>query len=234
MKFAGQLIEARLIKRYKRFLADVELADGEIMTVHCANTGAMTGCQPVHARVWLSHSANPKRKYAYSWELVELENQALACINTAMTNRVAAEAIQRGLIKELQGYAHCQREVRYGTEGSRVDFLLSSASQQCFVEVKHVTLSLQPAVAAFPDAVTLRGQKHIRELVQQLEQGNRAVMLFVIMRTGVDQFTVADTIDADYAGLLREARGKGVEILAYKTGIDQQGIEIIAPVDVNL
>lgn len=234
MKFPGHLIEARLIKRYKRFLADVALDSGEIITVHCANTGAMTGCQPEHARVWLSQSDNPKRKYAHSWELVELENQALACINTAVTNRLAEEAIQQGRIKQLRHYEHCQREVRYGVEGSRVDLLLSSPQQQCFVEVKHVTLSLQPAIAAFPDAVTLRGQKHLRELIEQVKQGHRAVMLFIIMRTDVDQFTVADTIDADYAVLLRQAAAEGVDILAYKTAIDPQGIEVIASVDVNV
>ena len=150
MKYSNKLLEGRLIKRYKRFLADVELETGEVITAHCANTGAMTGCQPENARVWLSVSDNPKRKYPHSWELVELENKAMACINTSITNRIVAEAIEQNLINELTGYDELRREVVYGNEKSRIDMLLSSQHSRCFVEVKHLTLKLAARAWRFP------------------------------------------------------------------------------------
>jgi sugar fermentation stimulation protein A len=234
MKFSAALTEARLIKRYKRFLADVELNNGQIITVHCANTGAMTGCQPSQAAVWLSHSNNPKRKYPYSWELVQLGPSALACINTALTNKVAEEAITSNVIAELSDYERCQREVVYGEEKSRIDFLLERASQQCFVEVKHLTLKLNDRTGAFPDAVTLRGQKHLRELMSQARNGDRAVLLFIVMRTDVDQVMPAEDIDPDYARLLRQAVNEGVEVLAYATHIDQDEIKVTHAIPVLL
>ena len=226
MEYTSELVEARLLKRYKRFLADVKRADGSTITVHCANTGAMTGCQPEQARVWLSRSSNPKRKYAYSWELVELEQGAMACINTALTNRVAREGIESGAIKELAGYPRCRSEVVYGGEGSRIDLLLESDEQSCFVEVKHVTLRMDDGSAAFPDAVSQRGQKHLRELIGEVQAGHRAVMLFIIMRDDTRGFRPADAIDPQYARLLREAAEAGVEILAYRTRITPRFIEI--------
>lgn len=234
VNYNSQLVEGRLIKRYKRFLADVELASGEIITVHCANTGAMTGCQPQHARVWLSRSDNRKRKYAHSWELVALEKGAMACINTALTNRLALEGIEKGIIKELTGYPDCHREVPYGQEGSRVDFLLASADQQCFVEVKHVTLKLDDGMAAFPDAVTLRGQKHLRELVEQVRAGHKAALLFIMMRDDVRAFRPAEHIDPEYAGLLRHAADEGVQLLAYATHIDPKAIVLDGAIPVYL
>lgn len=234
MKYSKQLLEGRLVKRYKRFLADVELATGEIITAHCANTGAMTGCQPENARVWLSVSENPKRKYPHSWELVELENKALACINTSITNGLVAEAIDQQLIEELSGYNELQREVVYGKEKSRIDMLLSSENSRCFVEVKHVTLKLAHQLGGFPDAVTLRGQKHMRELTQQVNQGNRAVLLFVVMRNDVERVEPARVIDPEYAKLLVAAAEQGVEIMAYKTHISSQGIHLINRVPVQL
>lgn len=234
MNYNSPLIEGRLIKRYKRFLADVALASGEVITVHCANTGAMTGCQPDHARVWLSRSDNSKRKYPHSWELVELEQGAMACINTALTNRLALEAINNGQIKELAGYDRCHTEVRYGREGSRIDLLLESPGEQCFVEVKHVTLKLGDRMGAFPDAVSKRGQKHLRELVQQVRAGQRAAMLYIIMRDDVDAFGPADRVDPEYAELLRQAAAEGVDILAYRTRIDSQSIRVHGPVPVHL
>ena len=234
MKYNIPLIEGRLIKRYKRFLVDVELTNGKVVTAHCANTGAMTGCQPSGARVWLSTSDNPKRKYPHSWELVELERGALACINTSMTNRLVEEAIAKDEIAELIGYMNCQTEVAYGEERSRIDLLLSDAERQCYVEVKHVTLKLDNGIAAFPDAVTLRGQKHLRELVEQVKQGHRAVMLFIIMRTDVDALCPADSVDPVYGQLLRQASREGVEILAYKAGIDVAGLHVQHAVPVTL
>ncbi len=234
MHYISPLFEGRLKKRYKRFLADVELPGGELVTAHCANTGAMTGCKPDNARVWLSRSELKTRKYPYTWELVELENQALACINTGMTNRVAREAIEQGKILELAGFDDCQSEVPYGKEKSRIDLLTRYREQNCFIEVKHVTLKLDSGEAAFPDAVTSRGQKHLRELIEQVELGHRAVMLFIIMRTDVDLLTPAATIDPVYADLLGQASNRGVEILAYKTAITTRGIEVTGSMPVRL
>ena len=234
MNYTHRLIEARLIKRYKRFLADVKMADGNILTVHCANTGAMTGCQPDNARVWLSQSSNRKRKYPHTWELVELENGALACINTSLTNKIAQQAIEDNLIAELAGYSNCRTEVIYGEENSRIDLLLSNDSQLCYVEVKHVTLKVDNGLAAFPDAVTTRGQKHLRELITQVKKGHRAVLLFVIMRTDVDVFTPADTIDAEYGRYLRLAIREGVEVLAYKANINHESLKIEKQIPVFL
>ena len=234
MNYTCRLIEARLIKRYKRFLADVKLADGKILTVYCANTGAMTGCKPDNARVWLSESANKNRKYPHTWELVELENEALACINTGLTNMIAQHGIQAHSIAELDGYSSCRTEVVYGDENSRIDFLLSNDDQLCYVEVKHVTLKAAQGLAAFPDAVTKRGQKHLRELISQVKKGHRAVLLFIIMRTDVDGFTPADNIDPEYGRYLRLASKEGVEVLAYKANINHESIKIEKQIPVFL
>lgn len=234
MNYSKQLLEGRLIKRYKRFLADIELESGEVITAHCANTGAMTGCQPENARVWLSVSDNSKRKYPHSWELVELEDNALACINTSITNRVVAEAIDQNLIDELSGYDELRREVVYGKEKSRIDMLLSSQDSRCYVEVKHLTLKLGDELGGFPDAVSLRGQKHLRELMQQVSMGDRAVLLFAVMRNDVERVEPARVIDPEYAHLLATAAEQGVEIMAYKTHISPQGIQLLNRVPVHL
>lgn len=243
--FDSPLVEGRLIKRYKRFLADIRLPDGHELIAHCANTGAMTGCAPTDARVWLSRSDNAKRKYPYSWQLVEVASEVttgvLACINTALTNKLVAEALAKGKIAELAEYDQCQTEVSYGDERSRIDFLLSHSEQHlsptgppAYVEVKHVTLSLQPGVGSFPDAVTKRGQKHLRELMQQVKQGYRAVLLFIIMRTDVTLVKPEDAIDRDYGQLLRQAVEEGVEVIAYATDISPQEIRLSHPIPVVL
>ena len=234
MKFDSPLIKGKLIKRYKRFLADIVLEDGEEITAHCANTGAMTGCMPEGAVVWLSVSDNPKRKYPHSWQLVELQTDVIACINTGLTNKLAKEALLQNQIKELVEFDSCRSEVKYGDEGSRVDFLLSYGDRKVFVEVKHVTLSTEQGVGSFPDAVTKRGQKHLRELIQQVKSGDRAVLLFIIMRTDVNLVKPADLIDAEYGRLLREAVREGVEILAYGAKIDTQGMSIDRAISVEL
>ncbi len=244
MYFDSPLIQGTLIKRYKRFLADIQLPDGRCITAHCANTGAMTGCAPLGARVWLSTSDNPKRKYPHSWQLVEVAPEVLACINTGLTNKVVAEALQASQIEELKGYTCCQSEVPYGDENSRIDFLLSqpqcdnarsaSAEDKVYVEVKHVTLSLQPGVGSFPDAVTTRGQKHLRELIQQRQQGYRAVLLFIIMRTDVILVRPEESIDPEYARLLRAAVAQGVEVMAYQTRITTEGIILKNAVPVEI
>lgn len=220
MKFPEPLIEGRLIRRYKRFLADVRLPDGTEVTAHCPNTGSMLGCQPEEGRVWLSRSNNPARKLAYTWELVETAPGKLACVNTARPNAQAREAIEAGRITELTGYSHCRPEVKYGEEKSRIDLLLSGHESEpdAWVEVKNVTLE-ESGKGFFPDAVTTRGQKHLRELIAQIAHGDRAVLLFVVNHTGIETVRPADHIDQLYGQLLRQACDAGVEVLAYRAGL---------------
>lgn len=220
MKFPEPLVEGRLIRRYKRFLADVQLPDGTEVTAHCPNTGSMLGCQPENARVWLSRSDNPKRKLQYTWELVETEPGVLACVNTARPNAQARAAIEAGVVQSLAGYAFCRAEVRYGSEKSRIDLLLSGHDHDpdAWVEVKNVTLA-EGGEGYFPDAVTERGQKHLRELMAQVQNGDRAVLFFVVNHTGIEQVRPADHIDARYGQLLREACEAGVEVIAYRAAL---------------
>lgn len=241
MKFAEPLLEGRLIRRYKRFLADVHLADGEEVIAHCPNTGSMLGCQPENARVWLSRSDNPKRKLKYTWELVETRPGVIACINTARPNAQARAAIESGVVPELAGYRQCRNEVRYGEEKSRIDLLLSDHAEQpdAWVEVKNVTLE-DGGQGYFPDAVTERGQKHLRELMAQVAQGDRAVLFFVVNHTGIEQVRPADHIDARYGQLLRQALDAGVEVIAYRAALvgmdgDPSGeLDLTEPVPVSL
>jgi len=210
------LIEGRLIQRYKRFLADVELADGSVVTAHCPNTGSMKNCATPGSRVWLLDSGNPKRKYPLGWELVEVEPGALACINTGRANALVKEAIEQGIVTELQGYASIRQEVKYGEENSRIDLLLEGGEQpNAWVEIKNVTLLEENGWGSFPDAVTARGAKHLRELMAMVAQGQRAVMLFCVPHGGIEQVRPADHIDPKYGQLLREAAAAGVEVLAY-------------------
>lgn len=226
MQFSNPLIEGTLIKRYKRFLADVKLADGSIVTAHCANTGAMTGCAEPGWQVWLSSSNNPKRKLAYSWELVFTERKHWIGINTHMANSLVKEAIQANKIAELIDYQSMQAEVKFGQEKSRVDFLLTDPDKvECYVEVKSVTL-LTDGKGYFPDAKTLRGQKHLRELTHLVEQGKRAVLLFCVQHSGIQSVQVADHIDPDYAAALNQAILKGVQVICYGCCISSEKIHI--------
>ncbi|RBP26441.1 sugar fermentation stimulation protein A [Marinobacter pelagius] len=220
MKFSEPLVEGRLIRRYKRFLADVRLPDGTEVTAHCPNTGSMRGCQPENARVWLSESNNPKRKLKYTWELVETRPGVLACVNTARPNAQARHGIDAGVVVELAGYAECRSEVKYGGEKSRIDLLLSGHDSRpdAWVEVKNVTLD-EDGAGYFPDAVTTRGQKHLRELMGQVAQGERGVLFFVVNHTGIDEVRPADHIDPTYGRLLREAVAAGVEVVAYRAAL---------------
>lgn len=220
MKFPEPLVEGRLIRRYKRFLADVRLSDGREVTAHCPNTGSMLGCQPTEGRVWLSESNNPKRKLRYTWELVETAPGMLACVNTARPNAQAQEAIGAGRVGPLTGYRYCRPEVKYGSERSRIDLLLSGheTKPDAWVEVKNVTLA-ENGQGFFPDAVTERGQKHLRELMAQVAGGDRAVLFFVVNHTGIETVRPADHIDARYGQLLREACDAGVEVLAYRAAL---------------
>lgn len=220
MKYSEPLVEGRLIRRYKRFLADVRLPDGQEVTAHCPNTGSMRGCQPENARVWLSQSNNPKRKLKYTWELVETRPGVLACVNTARPNAQARHAIEAGVVQELAGYGQFRSEVKYGGEKSRIDLLLSGHDRlpDAWVEVKNVTLD-QDGAGYFPDAVTTRGQKHLRELKGQVERGERGVLFFVVNHTGIDEVRPADHIDPTYGRLLREAVAAGVEVIAYRADL---------------
>lgn len=232
--FLGNLIEGELLKRYKRFLADVRLPDGTEVTAHCPNTGSMKNCAEPGSRVWLLDSGNPKRKYPLGWELVEIDQQYLACINTGRANALVKEAILDGVISELEGYDNIRQEVKYG-ENSRIDLLLESESKAAaWVEVKNVTLLEEDNKGYFPDAVTKRGAKHLRELMAMVAQGDRAVMLFCVPHTGIKQVSPADNIDPEYGQLLREASAAGVEILAYGAEITSEEIKLVTRLTVVL
>lgn len=226
------LIEATLIKRYKRFLADVILADGSTVTIYCPNTGAMTGCAEPGCRVWLSRSTNSNRKYPYTWELVQTAAGDMVCIHSAKANALVREAIEQDVIKELQGYDRISSEVKYGDEKSRIDFLLEREQQQCFVEVKSVTLLLADGLGVFPDAVSERGRKHLRELIAMVRRGHRAVLLFCVQHSGIDVVAPADNIDPVYGQTFREALAAGVEILAYRAAPTSQTISLDQPLAV--
>lgn len=225
MQFSAPLVPARLLRRYKRFLADVELRDGSRVTVHCPNTGSMLGCAEPGSRVWLSPAERAGRKYPYTWELVEVAPGVLVGINTGRTNALVQEAIESGVLSELGGYGSLRREVRFGSEGSRVDLLLEQGpGPECYVEVKNVTAAVRNGVAVFPDAVTLRGQKHLRELMSVAAQGKRAVLLFCVQRGDVQEVRPADAIDPAYGLLLRRALAEGVQALAYGARVDTSGV----------
>jgi sugar fermentation stimulation protein A len=235
MRFSTPLIPATLIKRYKRFLADVALPAGETITVHVANPGAMTGLATPGARVWLSKSDNAKRKLPHSWELVEVDfggGAELVGVNTAHPNPLVGAALAAGAIPELAGYDTIRREVKYG-KNSRVDFLLESATRPpCYVEIKNVHLMRRPGLAEFPDAKTERGAKHLVELGDMVEQGARAVMLYVIQIGSATRFKLARDIDPKYGAAYDAARVRGVEALAWMCRIEPGGIAIDTPVPI--
>ncbi len=227
MKFSSPLIPATLIRRYKRFLADVILDTGDTATVHTPNTGTMLGCAEPGSRVWLQDSGNPGRKYPLGWELSTSETGTLIGVNTHLANRLVQEGIETGTLVELQGYQSLRREVRYGSEGSRIDLLLQHpARPACYIEVKSVTLLRAPKVAAFPDAVSQRGSKHLRELAGLVRQGYRAVLLFCVQRSDAEVVEPARDIDPLYADTLAMAVTQGVEVLAYRASISPSEIRL--------
>ena len=207
------LLPGTLLKRYKRFLADIVLEDDTVVTVHCPNSGSMKGCAIPGSRVLISRSSNPNRKFPFTWELVEVDG-CWAGINTALPNRLVHEAIVNGSVAELQGYTTIRPEVPYG-EHSRIDLLLESPQHRCFVEIKNVTL-VENSRALFPDAVTTRGQKHLHELMRVVREGDRGVIFFTVQREDGMSVSPADVIDPEYGRLLRMALLNGVEALAYR------------------
>ena len=216
MKLPHPLTPGLLLRRYKRFLADVELSDGSVITAHCPNSGSMLGCAAPGSRVLLSKSDNASRKYPHTWELVHADDCWVG-INTGLPNRLAREGIEQGVVTELQGYERIRQEVCYGAERSRIDLLLEEPGL-CYVEVKNVTL-VEDGIARFPDAVTTRGQKHLRELMAMVASGARAVNFFVVQHAGARAVTPADSIDPAYGRLLRQAAKAGVELLAYQASV---------------
>jgi sugar fermentation stimulation protein A len=208
--------KATLIKRYKRFLADVILEDGTTTTIHVANTGAMTGCAAPNDTVFYSVSENKKRKYPFSWELSQTSEKHWICVNTIRANQLVEEALNKQNINEVKNFTALKREVKYGDENSKVDFhLIDEQNNETFIEVKSVTL-LENEQGYFPDAKTERGQKHLRELIEVVEQGKRAVLLFAVLHSGITSVKAATHIDEKYSNLLKLAKLKGVEVIAYQ------------------
>lgn len=227
MKFPTPLLQGRLIRRYKRFLSDIELDSGERVTAHVANPGAMTGLAEPGMEVWLSRSDNPKRKLAFSWELVRV-GRHLVGVNASLPNRLVEEALGLGTVKELAEYGSLRREVRHG-RNSRIDFLLREKDlPDCWLEVKNVHLK-RGTLAEFPDSVTARGTKHLLELSDAVANGSRAVMLYVVQRMDCKTFSIAQDIDPVYGAALTEAKRKGVETLCYVCKIRRDGVRLDSP-----
>lgn len=235
MIFSPPLEEGVFLRRYRRFLADVRCADGTELTVHCANTGSMRHCQVQGSPCWFSRTDAPGRKLPGTLEIVTTNDGRWAGVNTARANALVAEALDAGRIGRLQGYEKRRREVRYGAENSRIDLLLEGGwDRPCYLEVKSVTLSLGDGVAAFPDAVTQRGAKHLRELEAMVAQGARAVLLFCAQLTAVDTLVPADDLDPVYGETLRWAAGRGVEVLAWACRVTPEEISLAEPLAVRL
>jgi sugar fermentation stimulation protein A len=230
MQLQKKLQEGVLLKRYKRFLADITTQAGESITIHCPNTGSMKNCQEPGSRIWYSDSENPNRKYACTWELVEVDNKHIVGINTGLANKLVHEAITSNRIIELTTYESIRTEVAYGEQKSRIDLLLEGTAKDpdalCYVEVKNVSLGLGDGLGSFPDAVTARGQKHLQELLHMHSLGHRAVLLFCVQHSGIQRIIPADDIDPEYGRLLREVVSKGVEVIAYRADFDVQNSSV--------
>lgn len=233
MDLPSPLYPGRLLRRYKRFLADIQLDDGQEITAHCANPGSMLGLLEEGAEVWLSHHPNPRRKLAWSWELVRAEG-ALVPVNTTNPNRIVPEAIAAGQIPELAGYDRLQLEVRYGV-GSRIDLLLTASERApCYLEIKNVHLR-RGRRAEFPDCVTARGTRHLKELAAMAESGARAALLFIVQRDDCDAFAPAADLDPAYAVQLRIAAASGVEVFCYDCSVSLTAVNLrrLLPVDLG-
>lgn len=241
MEFPDPLIPGRLTRRYKRFLSDIEITGGDgapaEITAHCPNPGAMTGLKEPGSDVWVSPARNPNRKLKYTWEIIRVGAHHVG-INTAHPNALVDEAIEAGRIAELSGYGNRRREVRYG-ENSRIDILLEEPGRpDCYVEIKNVHLKRDATdsvgAAEFPDSVTKRGAKHLREMANAVEAGARAVMFYVVQRGDCDRFRLADDIDPDYAAAFANARHRGVEAICYACDVSPERIEITRPLPIDI
>lgn len=235
MQFPSPLIRGRLVKRYKRFLADVVLDSGATVTATCANTGSMKGLVNPGATVWLSESDSPTRKYRHTWEMVEHDGgkgPTIVGINTGHPNKIVAEAVDAGKIAALKGYASLRREVKYG-KNSRIDILLEDPKKGlCYVEIKNVHFLRKAGLAEFPDSVTARGAKHLAELSDMVAEGHRAVMIYLVQRGDATRLTVARDIDPGYGAAFDLAMGAGVEALAYRCALNEQGIDLVKKIPV--
>jgi sugar fermentation stimulation protein A len=223
-----ELFQGTLVKRYKRFLADVQLDNDSLVTAHCPNSGTMRACCQPGRPVYLSCHDNPRRKLKYTWEIIHMPD-SLVGVNTLVPNKLVKHAAEKGLVPELSGYDRVRAEVKT-SHGSRLDLLLEKeGGGNCFVEVKNCTL-VEESIARFPDAVTVRGRKHLLELQRLVKEGNRCVMFFLIQRMDADSFSPADDIDPAYGAELRKAHQNGVQILVYDVCIDLHGIRLNKPV----
>jgi len=232
VKWPSPLAEGRLIRRYQRFLADVDLG-GSMVTAHCPNTGSMLGCADPGSRVWLSRAVNPARKLPWTWEIVEAGG-TLVGIHTGRANTLVREAIESSAIPELAGYKTLRAEVRYGRESSRADFLLSGGRRKpCYVEVKNVTAAVRRGVALFPDAVSERGTRHLREMMAMVRAGHRALLVFCVQRGDVTEVRPADEIDPEYGRTLRRAMESGVEVVALRARVGVREIRLQVPIPVT-
>lgn len=231
MRFQSPLIRGTLIRRYKRFLADVRLEDGQAVTAHCANTGSMMGCKEPGSIVYISQSDKAGRKLPYTWEMIRV-GRTWVGINTLHPNQLVAEAVESKIIGELRGYRLARREV-VTREGTRLDLRLDNGADNCFVEVKNVTVAIESA-AAFPDAVSERGTKHLKELIHLRRKGYRAAIVFVIQRNDCTYFRPADEIDAEYGRWLRRAVTAGVEVLPYQARVTPKEIVLTERLDARL
>lgn len=236
MNFERTLTQGKLLKRYKRFLADIQLENGDVVVAHCANSGSMMGLKEEGSKVFLSPNINPKAKLDWRWEMIEVEG-TLVGINTSRPNHIVEAAIVDGTITELSGYKTLRREVKYGGN-SRIDILLEEPEMQgvaglCYVEVKNVTLKLGQQ-ALFPDAVTARGTKHLQELMDMVKEGHRAVMVYLVQRSDCSSFSVAAEIDPTYASALREAQAAGVELLCYQCHLTPEEIKVTGSLPITL
>lgn len=236
MRCEPRLQQGVLLRRYKRFLADVRLPDGDEITIHCPNTGSMKACVAEGSPCWFSVSANPKRKYPHTWEIATTPDGHLAGVNTGRANALVQEGIATGVIRELQGYPRLQTEVRYGDERSRIDLFLSGkeGASDCYVEVKNVTLCEAEGQGLFPDAVSIRGTRHLRELALMVARGYRGVLVFCVQHSGIERVSPAMLIDPDYARTLQEVMAKGVEVYAYQADLSPDEIVLRRPLPVNV
>ena len=231
MQFKTNLIKGKLLKRYKRFLADVILEDETKVIAHCPNPGSMMGLAKVGTTVWLEPNDDPKKKLKYGWRLVEYKNQMI-CIDTSIANMVIKEALEKKAIPELS-YQGFKPEVKY-SDNSRIDFLLMSPSQQTYLEIKSVTLMREKGLAEFPDSITKRGSKHLADLSKMVTSGHKAVLLFLCMRNDVDRVRIAADLDSIYSNNIKAALKSGVQLVCYDTHVTRFGVRLGKPVVVEI